>query len=162
MKKLISGVPDSPVSVGVKTANKKMFMILTLLCLVWVTACNDADKSKNGNTCRDGNSIVGTWELIEGNEGNIGRQLTFYEDGKVDREPPSGWGDMFLSYVIRNDSLFCEDNDVISIGYTIKFSANCNLLYTDMFTKHNCDTCFYEDILRVPYHTISGIYKRVR
>ena len=155
---------------------------LMCICLVFTACigCNDTDiikSSKKDNNLQEGEncSIVGTWELIDavapgdimgdGSKPNVGKRIIFYEDGKVDHHfddddlYPTNW---FPTYTISDDSLFCLDNDVISIGYVFNFSPDCNLLYTDLFIKHNCDTCSYKDILRVPYYAISGIFKRVR
>jgi len=142
-----------------------LFVAIIGILTIALQSCNDNGSDGFPPEPTNNTSIIGTWELIESDIYNsVGRQFTFYENGKVDGVPidtNTNWYP-YSTYTIRDDSLFCIVNDYIAIGYTFKFSADYNLLYVKLFNARNCDTCNYNLVLRVPYWVTSGTFRRVR
>jgi len=135
---------------------KNVLIIAVLLCFVgFNTACN-TDSEYIGIWKESKNNLVGVWEVVDcGDLNSLGFRITFYENGKTDINS-------FNDYIIKYDSIFCVDNDFITLGYTFSFSDDYNLLHLNLFEIRRCDTCIYNDMYRYPYYIIDGILKRVR
>ena len=123
-----------------KTANKKMFIIIALLCLFGFSGCDDGDGGNPPEPPTDSlkNSLAGTWKLIAFVENDIPRtpepddMELIFGDSLVDINTMMGFDSMVSLKCYKIGGTY----SIYSLyGYCLPPDTNTNILFAQIGTR---------------------------